>query len=234
MSVISKKTINKVGGAIKDLENYYKDLRAFFEFVEIRFRLDEYGVKLKSISENRFFSNDSGFKLSDDSDYPFYLWIPSWLGRFYCEPDLSDTDQALSDYKLDSAKVISFIWLWHGSGDAYVNDQNRPECWVGVAAPKTNDKEETLGQVADTIFKQFRVERTSIKEQDDGWIKGQFRPNSIGCNLTGNWYLKRIPMDELLTFYQIEQSVVKSIGEKHHELLIAEKEIPSINGVYKH
>lgn len=217
MSVLRKKTIEKVSAAVNDLENYYKDIRALFEFIEIRFRLDEYGVKLKSLSDNELFSNASGFKLSDDSDYPFYLWIPSWLGRFYCEPNFGN--EILGNSKIGDVQVLSFVWLWHGSGDAYVNDTNTPECWIGVTAPESDNDNETVYEVADTIFKQFRVERTSIEKQGDGWIHGQFQPNSIGCNLSGEWFLKRVPMSELLTFYQIEQSIVKSIGEKHHELL---------------
>lgn len=223
MSVLNKDVINEVGNSIRGLENYYKDIRALFEFVEIRFKLDEYGVKLKTITGNKLMSNASGFKLSDDSDYPFYLWIPSWLGRFYCVPTGLNAEIPLPKTKLTEVKIISFIWIWNGFGDAYVEDKNESECWIGVAEPISDNPENTVEEVADTIFKQFRVERNSIEKQSDGWINGEFHPNSIGCNLSGKWYLKRIPLANLLTFYEIEQSIVRSIGEKHNELLSIHK-----------
>jgi len=223
MDILNKDLVNEVGNSIRSLENHYKGIRAFFEFIEIRFKLDEYGVKLKSLSENQLFSNASGFKLSDDSDYPFYLWIPSWLGRFYCVPTNLNVEIPVAKNKLTEVKILSFIWIWNGFGDAYVEDKNSPECWIGVTEPISDNPINTIYEVADTIFKQFRVERNSLEEQNDGWIHGQFHPNTIGCNLSGKWYLKRIPLSNLITFYEIEQSIVKSIVEKHNELLSMSK-----------
>lgn len=219
MPIISRETLDSLNNSIDILESYYRDVRAFFEFVENRFKIPEYGCALQSIAKHEFFSNSSGFKLSDESSYPYYLWLPSWLGRFYVGSGTSDREGLSLQGQAETRLVMSFVWLWHGTGDAYVKDTNEPECWIGVTVPVPDTETETHAKVALTIFQQFRSERNRIEAEDTGWIEGRFHPNSIGCNLSGVWSLKRIPLRSLTTFYEIEQHVVKPLGERHYSMM---------------
>ncbi|MGY3677569.1 hypothetical protein [Streptomyces sp. TE33382] len=54
------------------LEQYFRDVRAFFEVLNVRFSIPEYGVSLRPIGGKALFSNANSYLLSDDSSYPFY------------------------------------------------------------------------------------------------------------------------------------------------------------------
>lgn len=221
MQVINGETLDALNDSIKTLEGYYRDIRSFFEFVETRFQIPEYGCALRSIGKHDLFSNSSGFKLSDESAYPYYLWLPSWLGRFYVTASDELQAKGSSDDPVDvgPSRVMSFVWLWHGAGDAYVKDTNQPECWIGVTVPEPDSGAQTDDDVALTMFQQFRYERHPVESDQTGWIEGRFYPNSIGCNLSGKWSLRRIPLRNLTTFYEIEQQVVKPVGERHKAIM---------------
>lgn len=208
MTGFNTATLDALNGAIEGLENYYAEIRAMFDFIETRFKIPEYGCALESIEQHDLFSNASGFKLSDDSDYPYYLWVPSWLGRFYVS----------RPGKKKSADPLSFIWVWSGSGDAYVQDTFDPECWIGVTAPEDAGGRRPVGRIATTIFQQFRLERngTDTDTDADGWINGRFHANDIGCDITGAWSIQRVPLRDLQTYYQIEKRVIRPLAEKHH------------------
>jgi hypothetical protein len=66
----------------------------------------------------------------------------------------------------------------------------------------------------------FRVERT-CEGESDGWLRGKFLRNEIGCTLNGHWAMRRIPLGDLTSFYQIEQLVVRPLGEKFASLSVA-------------
>ncbi|MET3876614.1 hypothetical protein [Chitinophaga sp. OAE865] len=219
MSIIRNQTIENLPLSINGLEDYYQDIRALFNFIEIRFRVKEYGVNLESVSKNTFFSNDSGYKLSDDSDYPFYLWTPSWLGRFYADFSSVKDRTDLVNTSIKQIPIISFIWIWHGSGDAYVKDTNSPECWVGVADPILGDSDKSIYEIADMIFKHFRFETTKISQFED-WFDGKFHPNTIGNEMNGTWQMKRIPLKELNTFFEVERMIIKPLSQKYLELCL--------------
>ena len=190
MHIFEPSSISGVREALVTLDRYYKDIRSLFEFVDIRFRVPEYGAKLVGFPKSEFLTNSSGFKLDDGSDYPYYLWTPSWIGRFYGAISSENDTHDAHEEKLVNVQVLSFIWIWNGSGDAYVEDKHAPECWIGVTRPRSNNREEALGGIARTIFNHFRIERFSEETENDGWIKGQFFENQIGCNLTGIWYVR--------------------------------------------
>lgn len=216
MAVIDTKNLDVLADSVRNLESFYKDLRSLFEFVETRFKIPEYGSALQSINKHEFHSNASGFKLSDDSDYPYYLWIPAWLGRFYVTAPPAGTPANAPCPESSMAATISFVWVWHGSGDAYVEDQYEAECWIGVARPLSGDPGNSLDDLALTIFQQFRLERNSTETDEDGWIQGKFHANQIGCDLTGDWSIQRIPLREMQTYYQIEKRLIKPLAERHH------------------
>lgn len=49
-------------------------------------------------------------------------------------------------------------------------------------------------------------------------MAGSFRRNDAGCNLDGRWYLRRVPLTRLTTYDQVEQNVVRPLGEKFSEV----------------
>lgn len=204
-------------GAYRKMDEYYADVRALFEFMEIRFRLKEYGVRLSNLGRDRLHSNASGYVLADDSPYPFYLWTPSWLGRFYIDSLAVPPDMGIDECPAGRAGAIAFVWLWMGLGDAYVQDVEDQECWIGVAETDCNDLERPVNEVAEMMWKFFRVESTCAGEED-GWLLGSFHKNDCGCALTGRWFLRRIPMRKISTFYQVNSHIIRPLSEKYCEL----------------
>jgi hypothetical protein len=212
-----KHVVDGVKDACSHVEEYYKDIRAFYEVVDIRFRLEEYGIQLQSIGHNQLFSNASGYKLVDDSPYPFYLWLPSWIGRFYIDPRFLRPGISIDDCSSADVPHIAFIWTWLGMNDAYVANAAGPECWFGVAEPKAESPRESVWTMADMIWKHFRVETTSNGESD-GWLTGELHKNRIGCSISGRWFLRRLPLSDLSSFYQIEKLVIRPLGRKMCQL----------------
>ncbi|TQM84460.1 hypothetical protein FHX81_6906 [Saccharothrix saharensis] len=196
------------------LTEYYRDIRAFFEVLSVRFALPEYGVRLRPVGGNELFSNANSYLLSDESAYPYYLWTPTWLGRSYVDADHVPEGQAPDDLLTARTRLIAFVWPWLGFNDAYVEDAAQPECWFGVAEPHPDDDTETVHVTAQSLFNFFRLERT-FEAEVDGWLTGNFRSHvAIGCNLTGHWFLRRVPLATLTSYYQVEQRVIRPIGEK--------------------
>lgn len=208
--------LKDVVSSYRNLAEYFRDVRAAFEFINVRLAIPEYGTRLRPIGGNRLHSNSNAYMLYDDSDYPFYLWLPSWLGRFYVDPDCVPDGVPIDECLMSDARRIAFVWPWLGLDDAYVEDAPAPECWVGVAEPRPADPNQRVVSTADMIFKHFRIERNS--ELDDGWVKGQFEPNKIGCNLQGQWFVRRMPLSVLKSYYEIEQNVIRPLGERFTSL----------------
>ncbi|WP_223635692.1 hypothetical protein [Corallococcus sp. EGB] len=212
-----KHVLSDLGSSYSNFNEHHKDIRAFFEIIGVRFAIREYGVSLKPLAGNKLFSNASGYLLTDDSSYPFYLWMPSWLGRFYVDPLHVPPGTPVDACTARDVRHIAFIWIWLGFNDAYVNDAEGPEVWFGVAEPRPDDPSESVVVTADKMWKYFRIERTSQGESD-GWLTGGFQKNSIGCDLNGRWSMRRVPLEKLSSYYQIEKHVVRPLGEKFHEL----------------
>jgi hypothetical protein len=207
------------------LEKYFRDVRALFEFVSVRFSIPEYGTQLQPVSRNRLYSNANSYQLYDDGPYPFYLWLPSWLGRFYIDPGCVPDGVEIDDCQMADARLIGFIWPWLGLDDAYVENSAEPECWVGVAEPCPVDPSQSVADTADMIFKHFRIEHSIDRSGPDGWVKGRFSPNEIGCNLGGRWYVRRVPLADLGNYYMIEQNMIRPLGTRFSSLA-AEKAMP--------
>jgi hypothetical protein len=212
-----REVLDGIASSYSNFSEHYKDIRSFFEIIGVRFAIEEYGVSLRSVGAGRLFTNASGFLLSDDSSYPFYLWLPSWLGRFYIDPKRVPEGTAIDDCPTSKAQLVGFIWTWLGFNDAYVDDAAEPECWFGVADPRPETPEDRVADVADKIWKYFRIERT-CETESEGWLQGPFQKNTIGCDLNGRWYMRRVPLAGLTSFYQIEKQIIRPLGEKFHRL----------------
>jgi hypothetical protein len=197
----------------RNLSEYFRDVRALFEFINVRLAIPEYGTRLRPIAGNRLHSNANAYMLYDESEYPFYLWLPSWLGRFYIDPDRVPEGVNIDDFPMSDARFIAWVWPWLGLDDAYVKDSPVPECWVGVAEPQPSDPSQSVVSTAEMIFKHFRIARGS-EFGGDGWIEGKFEPNGIGCNLRGRWFVRRTPLSVLNSYYEVEQNVIRPIGER--------------------
>lgn len=216
--------VNQVGQGYDILSRYLKSVRFLFEIIDVRFRIPEYGHRLGCLAGNRLFSNASGYLLNDDSPYPFYLWLPSWLGRFYVDPDKLPPGQPLDDCLARDAGAIAFIWTWMGFNDAYVAD-SAPECWFGVARPLAADGALRVIDIADMIWKCFRVERNATGEED-GWLMGTFHRNAIGCEIEGDWSLRRVPLAGLTSFYAVESAVIRPLGERFQQCMAQKRAAP--------
>lgn len=230
--IFREEVLVDTAGAYERLTEYYRDIRTFFEVLSVRFALPEYGVRLRPLAGNELFSNANSYLLSDDSAYPYYLWTPTWLGRFYIDADDVPDGQNTDDVLTSRTRLIAYVWPWLGFNDAYVNDAGQPECWIGVAVPEPEDGNEAVRATAQSLFNYFRLENT-LEADVDGWLTGGFRSHlAIGCNLTGRWFLRRVPLATLTSYYQVEQNVIRPLCEKFAELRAAPPPpvIPSARG----
>jgi hypothetical protein len=211
----------------RGLEQYFCDVRAFFEVLNVRFSIPEYGVSLRALGGQALFSNANSYLLSDDSSYPFYLWLPTWLGRFYLDPTTVPPDTAVDDCPMERARLLAFVWPWLGFNDAYLDDAAEPECWFGVAEPRPVDPQERALTTAEKMFLYFRLERTR-EQESGGWTSGRFRGSDIGCDLRGHWFLRRVPLSRLTSYHEVEQNVIAPLGEQFTRMQHAEHGMPEL------
>jgi hypothetical protein len=112
---------------------------------------------------------------------------------------------------------MAFVWTWIGLDDAYVDNAPKPECWFGVARLTDMDTDST-DEIASKIWRFFRFEWT-MEVEIDGWLRGSFQQNTIGCNLAGGWYLRRVTLCQLASYYEVEKLIVRPLSEKFHDLM---------------
>ncbi|MEV0445715.1 hypothetical protein AB0I84_45320 [Streptomyces spectabilis] len=237
--IFRKEIAAETADAYGTLAAYFQDVRSFFEVLSVRFSLPEYGVRLRPVAGNELFSNANSYLLSDDSSYPYYLWLPSWLGRFYIDADRIADGLRADDVSTAHARHIAFVWPWLGFNDAYVKDADEPECWFGVADPRPQDPHETVRTTAQSLFNHFRLEHT-LDGAHEGWLTGHFTPDpAVGCNLTGRWHLRRVPLSALTSYYEVEKNLIGPLGEKFSALGAAPADaeqppLPELNGRQRH
>jgi hypothetical protein len=215
--VFRSETTARLIDSYGDVCAYFADVRSFFEVVETRIRTGEYGVRLRSVNGDCLFSSSTGHRVSDRDDgehdtgaCPAYVWFPTWLGGFY-SADRRDADGVAISPPDSDVTLLAFVWTWIGRDDAHVLDAPGPECWVGIA--QLHDERAELAQsLAMKIWRFFRFEWTR-DEVVDGWLTGGFHRNSIGCDLTGRWYLQRHQLTALSSYYQVENLVVRPLAE---------------------
>jgi hypothetical protein len=215
--VFRNATTTRLLDSYDDICGYFADVRSFFEIVETRIRTGEYGVRLRSVNGDCLFSSSTSYRVTDRDDgeddrgaCPAYLWFPTWLGGFY-RADERDADDLRIGRPDSDVTLLAFVWTWIGRDDAHVADAPGPECWVGIA--HLHDERAELAQsLAMKIWRFFRFEWTR-DEVVDGWLTGGFHRNRIGCDLTGQWYLRRHPLAALSSYYQVENLVIRPLAE---------------------
>jgi hypothetical protein len=99
------------------ISNYYVNLRSFFEVLDLRFSIPEYGVRLVRTPNDRLFTNASYYQLADSSSYPFYLWQPTWLGCSYIEHPGDERGGEVDRSAFSDGKpgLMAFVWSGRGS-----------------------------------------------------------------------------------------------------------------------
>ncbi|MEU0238616.1 hypothetical protein ABZ234_13095 [Nocardiopsis sp. NPDC006198] len=216
--IFRPQVLQEISNAYDQFSEYFRDIRSFFEVLSVRFSLPEYGTRLTPVAGKALFSNANSYLLSDDSAYPYYLWLPSWLGRFYIDAERIPEGRTADDCRIADAGLVAFVWPWLGFGDAYVQNSPHPECWFGVTDPRPQNPDEPVLTTAQNLFNHFRLE-TTFEAERGGWLTGGFHPEPrIDCNLTGTWYLRRVPLSVLTDYYQVEKNVIRPLGEKFTEL----------------
>jgi len=143
----------------------------------------------------------------------YNTWLPPWVGRFYIDVDYLVDDSPIEDYPAKQVQYITFVWTWLGSKDEYVADTDGPECLMGIVEPKHTDPEARLSDVADGIWRCIRIEKNAEKESD-GWILGHFYPNNLGSDLNWFWQVRRFPLRDISSIYQIYQLIVNPLTKK--------------------
>ncbi|MEM9213390.1 MAG: hypothetical protein AAGD25_03500 [Cyanobacteria bacterium P01_F01_bin.150] len=221
---IDKSIIDNVRHNYEKILLYHQYLKHLFITLDCRLEYGDNGKRLLPLSYKRLFANSSDYALHSDRERPGELWLPPWHGRFYVDADcLEDQANVLSidDYPATQIEYLAFIWTWIGCNDAYVMDQEQPECWLGIVKPQPVEPVPSIYDVANMIWKFIRVEKDAIEEQDKGWIKGRFYPNHMGSKLNGYWKVKRLPLSKLSNIHGIQQLVVSCLTEEFRALDIS-------------
>jgi hypothetical protein len=216
--LINKSEFNNIVDSYWQVIGYQRQLKGFYQFLDQQFKAREYGIALEPICYNKLFTHSKDYTIYDPQVYPFDVWIPQWYGRYYINPLTIPPETTPEDTSLEKTEYLAFVWHWIGLNDAYVPDTTEPECWFGIAKPETEHRTETLKNVAQNIWNHFRVELTD-ETTEDGWLKGHYDYEKVECRLKGWWLLKRLPLSQLVTSYQIQQSIVRPIAQKYAQLI---------------
>jgi len=220
-----KEVAEQAAAGYREVSAYFADVRSFYEVLAVRLAAGEYGVSLVSVDHQQLFSSTDSYALSGSmatkatlspGSCPPYIWFPTWLGSFYVDERRTRDDAAL----------MAFVWIWIGADDAYVADSGTPECWFGVVRVKAGDGG-SAEIIANKIWRFFRVEWTTTAELDD-WLTGSFHQNGIGCDLDGLWYMRRVPLSGLSSYYLVEKQLIRPLCEKYHHLIAHGTDHPEI------
>lgn len=218
---IEKSVIQKVSESYKGMLLYHQYLEGLFKTLDNRLEYGDNGKRLLPVSYKRIFANSSDYALHSHREYPGEIWLPPWHGRFYvdsaCVGDPTDY-HSIDDYPAKKIEYLAFVWTWIGYNDAYVKSQEQPECWIGIVKPQPADPMTRIYDVASMIWKFIRIEKDATKEEDTGWIRGRFSPNDMGSQLNGQWKIRRLPLQDILSMYGIQQLVVSPITEVFRQL----------------
>ena len=214
--LIKTDELNNLIDSYWQVVGYQKQIKELYQFLDAQFKAREYGVKLEPI-RNGLFAISQDYDIYEKKVYPIYLWVPQWYGRFYVNSQKIPADTAIEDCPIERLDYIAFVWNWIGCNDPHVPDTKDPECWLAVTKPEVENPSERLEDVAENIWNHFRLQLMD-EETEDGWLKGHFDPHKEDCNLKGWWLLRRLPLSQVVSCYQVQQLVVKAICEKYNEL----------------
>lgn len=198
---------------------YHQQVGSLFKVVDNRFVSEQNGKKLLPISPNKLFSVcDYQYMFLDNytllnHKVPYDSGLPFWLGRFYVDADCLDGHIPIDDCPAKQLQYIAFVWIWVGCDDPNLVDVEEPECWIAITEPKPTNPKTRIYDVAEMIWKWIRIETTTDKESD-GWILGSFYPHDFGCELNGFWQVKRFPLRDVSSTYQINKLIINPINEK--------------------
>lgn len=222
-----KEVAEQAAAGYRNISAYFADVRSFYEVLAVRLAAGEYGVSLASVDHQHLFSSSDSYALSDGigtkaalnpGGCPSYIWFPTWLGSFYIDEKHGPVPEIAAWRACDDAALMAFVWIWIGMDDAYVADSGMPECWFGAVRVKAGETD-SAEIIARKIWRFFRVEWTTTAELDD-WLTGSFHQNGIGCDLDGLWYMRRIPLSGLSSYYLVEKQLIRPLCEKYHHLMV--------------
>lgn len=221
---IDKSVIDKSVDNYNGMLAYHQYIESLFETLDDRFEYGENEKRLLPISKKKLFANSNDYSLYSQSEYPCDIWLPPWHGRFYVDMNCLEK-RCVSNIRLldvdncpvDQVEYLVFVWTWLGCNDAHVADTEGPECWIGFIDPQPTDPKTRLYDVSDMVWKFIRIE-TTTEQESEGWIKGRFYPNRFGSQLNGSWEIKRFPLKELSSMYEIQTLVVSPLTEKLNQL----------------
>lgn len=221
--MMSKDIMERTIDSYKVMLAYHQQVSSMFKLLDNRFASGQNAKKLLPISQNQLFSVcDYEYMLLDNYTLwnhkePYDSGLPFWLGRFYVNADCLDDDTPIDDCPTKQVKYLAFVWTWVGCDDPNLADADEPECWIAIVEPKPTNPETRVYDVATMIWKWIRIETTAEKESD-GWILGRFYPNNLGSELNGSWQVKRFPLKDVSSIYQMYKLIINPLTEKLAQL----------------
>ncbi|MEM9213391.1 MAG: hypothetical protein AAGD25_03505 [Cyanobacteria bacterium P01_F01_bin.150] len=193
----------------------YEYIKKFYTTLDKHLEYGEIGKKFLPISKNRIFVDSNDYALY--SKHPYSDWLSPWYGRFYVDNHHLSTNFSIDDHSVSQVTHLIFAWLWIGCKDPLVPNAEHPECWIGVVETQSSNPDARIYDVADMIYKFLRIE-SSISETPEGWVRGRLFPNDVGSQASGFWELKRFPLKNISTPYDIHHCIVDPLTKKYDEI----------------
>ena len=225
--MMKKNIINRVAKSYKVMLAYHQQIGSLFKVLDNRLASEQNAIQLLPISANKLFSVcDYQYMFLDNytllnHQVPYDSGLPFWLGRFYANGDCLTEALPVDDHPASRVQHLAFVWTWVGCDDPNLVDTDEPECWIAIVDPQPTNPETRIYDVAEMVWKWIRVETTTEAEAD-GWIFGRFYPHEFGCTLNGSWQVKRFPLREISSIYQIYQLIVNPLTERIAQLAAEE------------
>lgn len=221
--MMRKDIMEQITASYKVMLAYHQQIGSLFKVLDNRFASEQNTKKLLPISANKLFAVcDYQYMFLDNysllnHQIPYDSGLPFWLGRFYINADCLVGDTPIDDYPAKQVQHLAFVWTWIGCDDPNLVDANEPECWIAIVDPQPTNPETRIYDVAEMVWKWIRIETTTEQEKD-GWIFGRFYPHEFGCELNGSWQVKRFPLQDISSLYQIYQLIVNPLTERITQL----------------
>ncbi|NEQ68533.1 MAG: hypothetical protein F6K21_24130 [Symploca sp. SIO2D2] len=215
--------MKKITASYKVMLAYHQQIGSLFKVLDNSFASEQNKKKLLPLASNKLFSVcDYQYMFLDNytlwsHQVPYDAGLPFWLGRFYVNADCLVDNIPIDDYPAKQVPHLAFVWTWVGCDEPNLVDADEPECWIAIVDPQPTNPETRIYDVAEMVWRWIRIE-TTAEEEADGWILGRFYPHDFGCELHGFWQVRRFPLRDISSIYQINQLIVNPLTEKLAQL----------------
>ena len=184
------------------LWNFHQQLSAFFHLLDYQFGEDS---SWKAVGGNNVhvLPNSMGNIASQQQ------WFPGWMGRSYIAATVPEGLNPF-DYTGPGATELAFVWIvaWDKREPRLKN----PECWLGIADHKNEQK----SSAAATAVWSSNLDRPVLDGQVGKWVRGGLTGKDFG---PGAFFeVLRVPLIELATEIDVSEKVSGPLRQKFKDV----------------